>query len=257
MTGSTEIPLKRQPLVGIPLMTDRSSLGEHVPRLSINRAYIHAIRKAGAIPVPVLPGRPEETEMFAPALSGLLLAGGSDLSAASYKQKPIHPQERPDPDREALEWSLMRWADETGLPVLAICLGLQTVNIFRGGTLIQDLRRLGGALEHGYLRGYSFQTPAHSIRIDPESRLASIVENVQISVNSLHHQAIGEVGAGLRATAWAPDGVVEALEDENPNRFLVAVQFHPEEMVGDPAAEKLFAGFVEACRAWKEGPSAL
>ncbi|MBU1701326.1 MAG: gamma-glutamyl-gamma-aminobutyrate hydrolase family protein [Candidatus Eisenbacteria bacterium] len=249
-----QIPLKQRPMVGVSLMTDLSSLAEHGPRFGINCSYIHALRGSGAIPVPILPGRPDETALFAPFLSGLLLPGGSDLAAGRYHQEPVDPQETPDPDREALEWDLLRWADGTGLPVLAICLGIQTVNTFRGGTLIQDLRRRGPeVLDHGYLKGYSRRTLAHSVRIDPESRLAALMEQDQVSVNSLHHQAIDKIGAGLRAVAWAPDGIVEGLEDENPNRFLVAVQFHPEEMMEAPAAQKIFVGFVEGCRAWKEG----
>jgi putative glutamine amidotransferase len=216
--------------------------------------YIRSLRRAGGVPVALIHGELGEVEIFMPQLRGILLVGGfDDVDAGRYGQAPRYPMESPDPSREELEWKILNWADRVGLPVFGICRGIQALNVFRGGTLIQDLEaQRPDALVHDFKSFHPRNHLAHRIRIDSSSRLASLVGHDELRVNSFHHQAVDVLGRGLRAVAWAEDGIVEGLEDTNPDRFLVGVQFHPEDIVDDvPPLMDLFKGFVEACKAWK------
>jgi putative glutamine amidotransferase len=245
-------------MIGIPFMTDRPPADEHAPRISLNLAYIEALRRVGGTPFAFLSGRPEEVDGYLPMIDGLLLTGGVDVDPARYGQPPIHSLETPDTPREDLEWRLLQWADDVKRPVLAICRGLQAVNVFRGGTLIQDIGiQLPGAFRHNLKVGYPRSELAHSIRVEPGSRFAALLGEEEIPVNSIHHQAIDRLGRGLRPVAWALDGVVEAIESDDPDRFLVGVQFHPEEILDAvPSIQRIFAGFVEACRNRAGAPAA-
>ena len=153
------------------------------------------------------------------------------------------------PDRDGLEITVTRRALEDDVSLLAICRGIQVLNVALGGTLVQDIpSEVPGALEHSQKAPRAQAT--HAVKVMGEgTRLGAVVDAVELQVNSLHHQAIGALGEGLREVAWAPHGVIEGVELPGDDRFVVGVQWHPEELTGhDPAARKLFAAVVEAAR---------
>ncbi|MGC8875347.1 MAG: gamma-glutamyl-gamma-aminobutyrate hydrolase family protein, partial [Chloroflexia bacterium] len=173
---------------------------------------------------------------------GVLLTGGYDLPPEWYGQE-LHPRTKlADPQRLEGSRRLAEQAVNRGLPVLGICMGCQLLNVILGGDLIQDIPDLvGTAVPHSPFGTF------HRVRLDPGSRLFGILEAEDLEVNSSHHQAVGRPGSGLRPVAWAPDGVIEALESED-ERFLLAVQWHPERMLDRPEQRALFQAFVDAAR---------
>jgi putative glutamine amidotransferase len=180
--------------------------------------------------------QPAENVTTVAGLDGLLLTGGTDVDSALYGA-PRHPEtDQPDHDRDSLETALLREALDRDLPVLAICRGLQLLNVALGGTLIQ------------HIEGHRCpnQPAAHPISIASHSRLESILEVDEYIVNSRHHQCVDQVASGLVVVARAPDNVIEALELPG-KRFVLAVQWHPEERADGPDG-KLFEAFRDATR---------
>lgn len=223
-----------RPLIGVTLGTDSSA--KPPPRYRLNHAYVDALVAAGAQPV-LLPPRGDATSLLE-TLDGLLLTGGADVDPELYGEEP-HPLTEPERDRDDFELPLARAAVERGLPTLAICRGHQVVNVALGGTLVQHLE---AAVHRGDSRS-GRQEIRHPVRLDPHSVLSELLGTTEIATNSLHHQAVKDLAPGLRATGWAPDGVVEALE--TPGGTLLSVQCHPEELIGSqPWARRLFEVFV-------------
>jgi putative glutamine amidotransferase len=203
-------------------------------------SYLAALRAAGMEPVPCQPGSP----VSAGGVQGLVLTGGNDMAPSYYGQSPEPELEQTDVERDAFELGLLTMADATDLPTLAICRGVQLLNVHRGGTLVQHLAQSG--------RHRRNDTPkpqaVHQVRIAPGSKLAGIM-GAEAAVNSRHHQALDRVGEGLVVTARdAEDGVIEAVEDPS-RRFLVGVQWHPEDQAPvDAVQRKLFEAFAGALR---------
>lgn len=195
-------------------------------RLRLNMWYIDAVLAGGGLPVP-LPAvqDPQLIQEQVDSLDGLLITGGPDVPPDRYGQTP-HPKTSPlCPRRAAYDFALFAEADKKGIPILGICLGHQIINVARGGTLIQHLDDVPRTppIHHSD----SLEYIRHTIRSQAGSLLQQIVPKLVVEANSSHHQAIDRLGSGLVATAWAPDGVVEAIED--PNRpTLLGVQWHPE-----------------------------
>jgi len=174
-------------------------------------------------------------------VDGLLLPGGPDIDPERYGEPHDPDLGTVDPELDAFEIDLVRRAVARSLPVLGICRGQQLINVALGGTLHQHLPDHD---RHGLPRSHL----AHEIQVEPSSELAQAANGEAVMVNSLHHQAIKDVAAGLRVTARSPDGVVEALEGEQ----VVAVQCHPEELIEDSVwARRLLARFVERARSGK------
>jgi len=165
------------------------------------------------------------SEERAKGVDGLILTGGPDVEPTRYGADPEPGVKLDlDPARDALDLELLRRAEERAWPVLAVCYGMQVLNVHHGGTLIQDLERAG-------VTGHQVKEPkdflAHAVQIAPDSaHLAGLAE--RLAVNSRHHQGVATVGDGLRAVAVAPDGMVEALEPVAGGRFVLGVQWHPE-----------------------------
>jgi putative glutamine amidotransferase len=250
-------PLAERARIGLTLMTDTAIKDDHVPRYGMNRTYFTAIRAAGGVPVPLAPGDADEMRLFfAPdppppefRLDGLCLAGGGDLDPAFYRQLKRAGCGAPDCERDAMEIELLSLVRRTDVPVFAICRGIQVLNAAWGGTLIQDIEReRPRAARHHHVPGTPRDLLAHSIRVAPGSRLRAILGEESVLVNSLHHQSVDEIAPGLAVTATAPDGIVEALEAGDPGRFLLAVQFHPEDLQAHASMRRLFEAFVEAAR---------
>jgi putative glutamine amidotransferase len=181
-------------------------------------------------------------------LDGVLLTGGVDIHPRFYGQEPHPSIDPPDTGLDRVETTLLPWAFEDELPVLGICRGQQVINVVMGGTLIQDIyTQYPTALDHRESAKRKIRDfLAHDIIIEEGARLRGLAGEDRIWVNTSHHQAVDAIAPGLRATAWAPDGIVEALESPE-HRFLVAVQCHPEELWRKHAwAARLFSAFVEA-----------
>lgn len=239
----------RPPIIGVPTIDDHDSAGVHMPRYSNNQAYIKAIEVAGAAPIliPQLED-PEALRRIYEMLDGILLTGGVDIHPKFYGQEP-HPALDPsDVGLDRTETTMLPWAFEDDLPILGICRGEQVLNVAMGGTLIQDIyTQYDTDIDHREsfkrkIRDYL----AHDIEITRNSRLRDITGEERVGVNTAHHQAIDKVAPGLVATAWAPDGIVEAIESPE-SRYVVAVQCHPEILWRNHAwAEKLFQSFVQA-----------
>ncbi|HYE79141.1 MAG TPA: gamma-glutamyl-gamma-aminobutyrate hydrolase family protein [bacterium] len=210
------------------------------------RDYIEAVRIGGGYPflLPILDD-PYFLPDVMPYFHGLLLTGGADVHPARYGAAP-HPQlQRVEPAQDGFELAALKLALEADLPILAICRGLQLLNVGLGGTLIQDIpSQVPNALPHG--PGGVGPDRYHEITFTPDTPMAAWYTRPTIIVNSHHHQAIDTLGEGLSVAAVAPDGVIEAVE--LPDReFVKAVQWHPERMIAGSAEQlELFEQFIAA-----------
>jgi putative glutamine amidotransferase len=214
--------------------------------MALGLPYLRAVERAGGLPVVVPPMDLEAIEPLLAQVAGVCLSGGPDLDPIAYGAEP-HPSLGPVNDAlDRFEIELARQADARGLPVLAVCRGMQALNVARGGTLHQHLPdRSGATIAHRQSEPGDEVT--HSVRIAAGSRLASVMRSEQAEVNSFHHQAIDQLGRGLRAVAWATDGVIEGVEA--PARdFVVGVQWHAETL-DRPEQSALFGGLVQAASA--------
>ena len=221
-------------------------------RFYLGRDYSEAVEAAGGIPIHIsLIPKADYVDSVVSQLDGILLPGSdSDVDPLRYGHQP-HPQlGAVQTIKDETDLLVIAAAERKHIPVFAICFGMQVLNVSRGGTLIQDINsQVPGAIKHE--QGPPRDRPSHRIRMSENTRLSEIGGAVEGLVNSHHHQAIESVGADLVATAWSTDGVVEALEDPRPDRFIVAVQWHPElGWQNDPLSQGLFHAFVnEATKA--------
>ena len=201
-----------------------------------SQPYVEALRAADIEPILISPGDSVPDEF-----PGLLLMGGSDVNPALYGEARISSTETSDDSRDTLELALIRQALDRDLPLLAICRGLQILNVAHGGSLIQHLN----STDRHRVRPANRGLPAHPVEIKAGTQLAHIMgESLTLEVNSRHHQAIARLGDGLRASAHDPeDGTIEGVERPD-RRFVVGVQWHPENMSPSDAREaKLFQAF--------------
>ena len=213
------------------------------------RDYDAAVRRAGATPKPLSLDDPAATALD--GVDGLLLTGGDDVDPAIYGEPPHPTYDVSEPGRDAFEIDLVRRALDADLPVLAICRGLQVLNVALGGTLIQDIPSEPAPLLQHDAEGPP-TTLAHTVRVTPGSCLASLIgADDRRAVNSRHHQSVRALGQGLVATATSPDGVIEGAEVPHA-RFCVGVQWHPENFTAGEF-DSLFRGFVDACRIRRPG----
>ena len=218
--------------------------------LALGLTYPQSLERAGAMPVILPPLLPEVIDLLVARLDGLLLTGGPDLHPGTYGKTP-HPALGPtEREIDVFELAVIRAAERRGLPILAICRGMQALNVARGGTLVQDLpsERPGGLPHRQEEAG---RVPTHSVSLAEGSRIARIAGTTELEVNSFHHQAIDRLGAGLRPVGWAPDGVIEAVEDATA-RFVVGVQWHAESLSeSQPVQADLLAAFVGEAADWQ------
>jgi putative glutamine amidotransferase len=204
--------------------------------MALGLTYMRAIELAGGVPV-VLPPLQNGLGTLLDRLDGVCLSGGPDLDPAAYGAR-AHEQLGPtEPALDRFELELARAADAAGLPLLGVCRGAQALNVARGGTLRQHVE--------GHRQTELATRPTHAVRIAPRSRVAGVLGTRATQVNSFHHQAVEELGDGLVASAWAPDGTVEAIEDRS-HPFLLGVQWHAETLVEDPGQLALFRALVDA-----------
>jgi putative glutamine amidotransferase len=245
-----------RPVIGISCYAQPASWGswERVEANLLPRRYADAVAQAGGLPVllPPVPGIADVTG----CLDGLLLSGGGDIDPARYREARHDAGDRPNIARDEAEFALGAAALAAGLPLLAICRGLQVVNVMLGGTLHQHLPDVVGSDLHSPLKsGYG----SHDVSVTPGSVLAAALGRTTVGVPTHHHQAVAKLGAGLVATAWTADGVVEAVEFEtgefsaagDRSSFMLAVQWHPE--TGDDPS--LFEALVAAAAARRQLPA--
>jgi putative glutamine amidotransferase len=237
------------PLIGIPSFHDTSSPESMPPRFAMSRPYITALEAAGASPV-IIPLALSETALrnLYERLDGLFIAGGGDLNPETYGCVPHPKTSGIDPLRDEAELRLLHWALDDNLPILGVCRGAQTLNVAAGGTLLQDISdELPQAIRHQYFPEKQRDYVAHEIEVTAHSHLARIIgQNAR--VNSFHHQAVRQVAPNFRAVAYAPDGVIEAIEHTD-REFVIGVQWHPEGLIAfDGAMRALFETFVRHSR---------
>jgi len=236
-----------KPVIGLTTYKQRAQTGVwDTTAAYLPAVYFEAVQKAGGIPV-LLPPQPiDETgaDRVLDGLDGLIITGGGDIEAARYGAEPHEKADKPNRERDAFEETLLTRAIERELPFLGICRGLQLLNVARGGTLHQHLPDLVG--DDRYNAGDGVFAP-NDASVDDGTKLAELVGAGTITGKSYHHQAVDELGTGLRPTAHTEDGTVYAVELPDVP-FGVAVQWHPEEDAVEDA--RLFAGLVEAARAY-------
>lgn len=237
---------RRVPLIGV---STSITVGGRPERAYVNSAYLHAVQQAGGAPVLLAPPLSAASlQRLDAELSGLLLTGGGDVDPALYDEVPHHTLYDVAPSRDTLETSALHLALQRGLPVLAVCRGVQVLNVALGGSLYQDVGTDPGTqISHG--QAEPRDQPTHKVKVTPGSRLAETLGTDELEVNSMHHQAINRLGRGLTAVAWAPDQIIEGAEMDDAARFVLGVQWHPEELVGhSEPARRLFAALVAAAR---------
>jgi len=217
----------------------------NVPYQGVGQAYIEALVSHGAVPLLIPNGLPRALLRRALAhIDGLLLSGGGDVDPSFYGEPRSEYCQHVDRVRDETELRLTRMAVACDKPVLAICRGIQVLNVAAGGTLYQDIEaERPGSAKH---RHKERALPVHTVSLEPDSMLGDVLGEQLLEVNSLHHQAVKSVGRGLRVVGVSEDGLVEAIEMPG-KRFIVGVQWHPEEMATRAShARALFASFVAA-----------
>jgi putative glutamine amidotransferase len=245
----------RKPLIGI---TAGEIVNKHDSWSPITHGqsvtYVRAIVNAGGVPVilPLIDDESLNREMYEQC-AAIVFAGGNDVDLSLYGQERHVTTEEPSKVRDAIEMRLMQWSLEDMRPILGICRGMEILNIVRGGSLYQDIpSMLPGMSDHdASTKERSLEHIAHQVRLEPHSRFARIIDAVSIGTNTHHHQAIKDLGRGLRAVGWSEDSIIEIIEaSEAEVSFIVGVQSHPESMENAvPEWHKIFREFVSQAAA--------
>jgi putative glutamine amidotransferase len=233
------------PVIGFTTYNDENKHG--FPIAALMHQYITALSEAGGVPVMIPSGLSREAiQVILRRLDGLLLTGGGDIAVERFEGE-YHPSVKGvDLERDAFEYAILQAAAESGLPFLGICRGFQLVNVALGGTLYTNIQdQFPAAIKHDYDSGTQRQLLAHAVTLEKVSHLRGIMGETKLNVNSLHHQGAKDVPPVLRPVAYAPDGLVEAVELPG-HPFGLAVQWHPEWLTDQPVTQRLFRAFVEA-----------
>lgn len=240
--------MKKIPKIGL---TTRLEL--ETRRFYLGRDYCEAVENFGAIPFHIgLIPKKEHLKAVVANLDGILLPGSdTDVDPLRFNEEPHPKLKRIIFEKEETDLLILEEAEKICLPVLGICFGMQILNVSRGGTLIQDIEsQIENPIKHE--QGIPLERNSHSIEIVENSRLSRLItsessDKKTVQVNSHHHQAIKKIGNNLNATAWAKDGVIECIEDERADRFVFAVQWHPElSWKTDELSNNIFKNFVNA-----------
>lgn len=250
------------PVIGITTWQRRidTDLGRDRPVHSLGVEYAAPIAAAGGIPVLLVPSSGVDEILH--RIDGLMISGGEDVEPGRY-DAVAQDSKTYDPARDEFEIALIRGARERALPVLAICRGLQIANVAFGGTLVVDIPETDA---HRAIVAADEQVSArHTVTFAPDSRLAALYGSARRAVNTIHHQAPDAVAPGFRAVAWAPDGVIEAIEHVDSESGTSqeswpfwAVQWHPEKMLASHEMEEersLFSAFVDSAQARRADPT--
>jgi len=245
----------KRPVIGITaglILREAGRDSSQYVSVGCGRSYVTEVVRAGGLAVLLPPVAEREAARTAvETMNGLLLSGGGDLASLEFGAEP-HPRVRlVDPARDRMEIEAIRLAWRRGLPILGICRGIQVLNVALGGDLIQDIpAQVKGAIRHWS----SDLAPclSHSVKVEKQSLLASLLGAGKVAVNSSHHQAVGgRLAKGLRVTARAADGVIEAIEADD-GRPVLGVQFHPEDIAGEhPRFRAIFDWLIAQARRYQ------
>ena len=240
---------KQKPRIGIPMRIEQTT-----NRFYLGRDYSEAVEAAGGVPIHIsLIPKPDYIEAVVEDLEGILLPGSdTDVDPLRYGQDP-HPElGTVQAIKDQTDLLVIEAAEQKGIPLFAICFGMQILNVARGGTLIQDIRsQVPDAIKHQ--QGVPRDRPSHRVRLLEDTKLSEIAGALEAAVNSHHHQSIESIGADLVATAWTTDGVIEAIEDPRPDRLVMAVQWHPElGWESDGFSQRLFRRLVNEAAVARE-----
>ena len=233
------------PAIAVTSTTERI---RGVIRVRANESYTDAARSVGLRPYLLPPSSPDDAASMLDGIDGLLLTGGEDVDPAHYGATPHLALGEVHARRDAFELALVRAARARRLPTFAICRGIQVANVALGGTLVQDIAsewKNPGRHDGDWDR----DVRVHPVTVQTGSLLARALGDTDVTVNSMHHQAVASLAPGLLAVAHAPDGIIEGAEWTGDDWWLLAVQWHPEELVGTPEPwdRALFAAFARAC----------
>ena len=234
----------RRPVIAITTNFTKDDLSQNP-----QSAYAAAVAHAGGEPILLPRDVPikqlvSQREQF----HGLILSGGGDVSIRYFNGEPCSAIGDPSPQRDSLELALVKLAIQTDLPVFGICRGIQVLNVALGGTLITDIpTQYKTGINHNTPASQGRQFLAHEVEVEKESHLAKTLGNVLVRVNSFHHQAIKDIAPGLKVTARATDGLIEAVVYPAANKPVFGVQWHPENLQAIPEHEALFLDFIRTC----------
>jgi putative glutamine amidotransferase len=236
--------MQKRPKIG---MTTRLDL--EYGRFYMGRHYSEAIEGSGGIPfqLSLIPKRDYIREALK-TLDGVLLPGSdTDVDPMRFGEEPHTKLKKVISEKDETDLLVIEEAEKLNLPILAICFGMQVLNVARGGSLIQDIEaQTENSLRHE--QGIPLERNSHSLEIKNGSLLSKLAETEITQVNSHHHQAIKEIGSHLKANAWAKDGVIEGIEDVRAEKFILGVQWHPElSWQNDSLSRNIFKTFVGAC----------
>lgn len=222
-------------------------------RFYLGRSYSEAVRYFGGIPVliPLIPDERYISELVK-NLDGVVLPGSdTDIDPYYYSEEPLPKLKKVIPEKDSTDFLVLDAAEKAQMPILAICFGMQALNVFRGGSLFQDIEtQIENPLKHE--QGIPLNRLSHSIEVKSESILSGFVLKANLSetikVNSHHHQSVKTVGSNLTKTAWTKDGVIECVEGVNKNRFVFGTQWHPEiSFETDALSREIFSAFIKNC----------
>ena len=233
------------PIIGIT--TYQTSHAEGFTIHALAQMYSLAVVNAGGIPILIPLDSPnEDLKILLSRLDGIMFSGGEDIDPELFGGVK-HPEVKfINRDRDRIEILLIKQAVEFRKPIFGICRGIQSINVALGGTLYTHIPdQMPGAFHHSHIEGNPRDFLAHKVLVDQDTSLYKILESLEVQVNSLHHQGILKLAPDLKATAYAPDGLVEAVELPT-HPFCVAVQWHPEWLTAFVPMASLFSAFVEA-----------
>lgn len=252
--------MEQRPKIAVTCCNDGSPQKAH-PFFSIRCCSVSVVRRLGGVPFLVPPIFCQESlEVLYQLADAVLIPGGADLSPAHYGGEAHPSMEEHDSERDLVELYLARRALADKKPLLGICRGMQVINVAAGGTIVPDLpenQRANHWPKQEGLSDFGWNELAHDLEIDSDSLLASLLKTTSIRTNSLHHQCVGRLGAGLRITARTSDGVPEAIEGVDGSGVLLGIQSHPETICDDilPAWDSCFSWLIQAGAEWRRAQS--
>lgn len=238
----------KNPKIGIPMRLESATR-----RFYLGRDYGEALEAFGGIPlhVSLIPGE-DYIAGASSDLDGILLPGSdTDVDPLNYNEEPHAELGTVIAEKDETDLLILREAEKLKMPVLAICFGMQILNVFRGGSLFQDIKsQVPNSLKHE--QGVPLGRASHTIEVENQSFLKKLTGAGSARVNSHHHQSVKRVGENLKATAWAKDGVIECIEDTRAGRFNFGVQWHPEHTwKNDALSKNIFETFIKFCAKYK------
>jgi putative glutamine amidotransferase len=237
----------KQPIIGLPCgkRVDRAGISSY----DLKEAYVQALIAHDSIPLLIpVNAQLDDMDFLSEKFDGFLLSGGADVDPALYGGEPSDRVYGVDQQRDKVEIALVKTLISKNKPILAICRGVQVLNVALGGTLFTDISsQIPGAQKHDWFPGYPRDLIVHQVKLEKSSRLQQIFGGDRIETHSLHHQSLKNIAPGLKINAYAEDGIIEGVEHDSCP-FLIGVQWHPEWLQSDWKTRELFHTFVEACK---------